>query len=705
MSNIDNEGLKRQKKPWGIGPIIGIIIGSAMLVTIIVGALLVGYMILDLPDISRLRSYNPPRVTEVYDEDHHILAYWYNEKRWPIPRDKIPQRVINAFLAAEDARFYEHPGVDLIGVLRAAIKDIEAGGIVQGASTITQQVTRSLLLSPEKSWIRKIKEAILAWQIDKALSKDEIITIYLNQIYLGYGAYGIEAAARTYFGKHVNELNLAETAMLAGLPQAPSRYSPFRNLALAKKRQEYVLRRMVDDGFITKEEAEKAKKTPIILKPEEIPQTPGVEYFLSEVRKELEEKYGEDKLFNDGLTIITTLKRSWQIQAYKSTMQGLKELIQRHPEDKELPNTLQAAFVAMDLKTGAVRAMLGGKDFRSSQFNYATQGKMQPGSAFKPVVYTTALAEKLISPNSIMVDEPISLTGPDSQHPWMPENFDKKYMGPITIRTALALSRNVIAVKLARMVGVKAIQRTARLMGIEAPLANDLSISLGSSAVPLIQLVQAYSTFPNLGKTVRPMFVEKVIDKNGNILEESKPSVSEATDPITAYQMVTLLEAVIQEGTGIYAKTLGIPAGGKTGTTDNYKDALFIGFTPETVAGVWVGRQDMQSLGRLETGGRAACPIWTSFMETTKKDMKKDAFDIPKGVTMVAFDKNTGDIVPYDQKDDNPDIALEPMPSEAVQQTSESAQPPQQQTPTQQKETNPPPSDSGRLKLPTWLKF
>ena len=700
MSNNDDEGLKRQRKPWGTGPIIGIILGSAMLVTLVAGALLVGYMILDLPDISSLRSYNPPRVTEVFDEDHHIIAYWYNEKRWPVPRDKIPKMVINAFLAAEDARFYEHPGVDFTGVLRAAIKNVEAGGIVQGASTITQQVTRSLLLSPERSWARKVKEAILAWQIDKALSKDEIVTIYLNQIYLGHGAYGIEAAARTYFGKHVNELSLSEAAMIAGLPQAPSRYSPFRNLAFAKKRQEYVLRRMVEEGFISKAEAEKAKAAPIILKAEEIPQTPGVEYFLSEVRKELEEKYGQDRLLNDGLKIITTLKRSWQIQAYKSAIQGLDALIKRHPEDKELPESLQTAFVAMDLETGAVRAMVGGRDFRSSQFNFATQGRMQPGSAFKPVIYTTALAEKVISPNSIMVDEPISLTGSDPQHPWTPENFDKKYMGPITIRTAIALSRNVISVKLARMVGVKAIHRTARLMGIDAPLANDLSIALGSSAIPLVQLVQAYGAFPNLGKTVKPMYVEKVMDRDGKVLEEPKPSVADAIDPVTAYQMVTLLEAVVQEGTGVYAKALGVPAGGKTGTTDNYKDALFIGFTPETVAGVWIGRQDMKSLGRLEVGGTAACPVWTSFMEITKKDLKKDAFDIPQGVTMVAFDKNTGDVVSYDQKD-NPGIALQPVPSDAAPQSPDATQPP----PASQKDMKTPESAPDRLKLPTWLKF
>ncbi len=700
MSHNENEedGLTRQKKPWGTGPIIGIIIGSALLVTLIIGSLIVGYMILDLPDVSSLRSYNPKRVTEVYDEDHHILAYWYTEKRWPIPRDKIPTKIIQAFLAAEDARFYEHPGVDFAGVLRAAIKNVEAGGIVQGASTITQQVVRSFFLTPEKSWVRKVKEAILAWQIDKMLSKDEIITIYLNQIYLGHGAYGIEAAARTYFGKHVNELNLAECAMLAGLPQAPSRYSPFRNFDFAKKRQEYVLRRMVEEGFITKDKAEKAKDTPIVLSDEEPPQTPDVEYFLSEVRRQLEEKYGEDKLLNDGLKIIVTLKRSWQIQAYKAAMKELDELIKRHPEDKDLPASLQVAFVAMDNSTGAIRAMLGGKDFKSSQFNFVTQGKMQPGSAFKPIVYTTALSEKLIAPNTILVDEPISLPGPDPQHPWMPENFDKKYMGPITMRTALALSRNVIEVKLAKMVGIKAIQNTARLMGIKAPLADDLSISLGSSAIPLIQLVRAYSAFPNLGKIVKPQYVEEVLDKDGNVLEKLNPVVKEAVDPIAAYQMVTLLEAVVQEGTGIYAKSLDMPAAGKTGTTDNYKDALFIGFTPDTVAGVWVGREDQKSLGRLETGGRAACPIWTDFMEITKKDMKKDAFDIPPGVTMVAFDKNTGDIVPYDQKDD-PGIALEPMPESSVAKQSEATPSSQGGAPSEPSGS----SGSGTLKLPTWL--
>jgi penicillin-binding protein 1A len=643
-------------------------------VSLAIGSLIIGYMLLGLPEISSLKSYSPPMVTEVLDSDHRPIAYWYKEKRWPVPISRMPDRLVQAFLAAEDARFYEHPGIDFMGVIRAIVKNVEAGEIVQGASTITQQVTRSLLLTREKSWLRKVKEAILAWQIDAALTKDEILTIYLNQIYFGQGAYGVESAARTYFAKHVDGLNLAECALFAGLPKAPSRYDPTRHMDLAKKRQNYVLRRMVEEGYITSEEAEEAKKTPIRLKRETLDPPPGTDYFLSEVKKELEARYGKKRLLTDGLTVTTTLKRDWQIKANEAVLQGLDNLSKRHTKDTELNQSVQAALVAIEAKTGAVQALWGGKDFKKFQFNLATQGRMQPGSAFKAIIYSTALSNGLVAPNTIVVDEPISLPGAKPQTMWEPENFDKTYMGPITIRTALTHSRNIISVKIAKVIGLTSIHDMARRMGIETPLANNLSISLGSSEVTVIEMARAFSTFPNMGKNIKPQFIQEVRNRKGEIIEQLEPFpnmgknikpqfiqevrnrkgeiieqlepvFSEAVDPVTAFQMVHLLRGVIQDGTGRNARVLGIPAGGKTGTTDNCRDAWFIGFTPEVVAAVWVGREDKKSLGKKETGGRVACPIWTYFMSVTKEEMIKQDFSMPQGIAMVLVDRQTGEII------------------------------------------------------------
>ncbi|MBW1670608.1 MAG: PBP1A family penicillin-binding protein [Deltaproteobacteria bacterium] len=675
---------KKFRKPlvWDYRPLLGILLGSALLVFLTIGSFIIGYMLLGLPEISSLKSYSPPMVTEVLDSDHRPIAYWYKEKRWPVPISRMPDSLVQAFLAAEDSRFYEHPGIDFMGVIRAIVKNVEAGGIVQGASTITQQVTRSLLLTPEKSWLRKVKEAILAWQIDAALTKDEILTIYLNQIYFGQGAYGVESAARTYFAKHVDGLNLAECALFAGLPKAPSWYDPTKHMDRAKKRQHYVLRRMVEEGYITSDEAEEAKKTPIRLKRETLDPPPATDYFLSEVRKELEARYGKKRLLTDGLTVITTLKRDWQIKANEAVLQGLDSLYKRHTKDRELNQFAQAALVAIETKTGAVQALWGGKDFNKSQFNLATQGRMQPGSAFKAIIYSTALYNGLVAPNTIVVDEPISLPGADSQTMWEPENFDKTYMGPITIRTALIYSRNIISVKIARVIGLTSIHDMAGRMGIETPLANNLSISLGSSEVTLIEMARAFSTFPNLGKNIKPQFIQEVRNRKGERIEQLEPVFTEAVDPLTAFQMVHLLEGVIREGTGRSARALGIPAGGKTGTTDNCRDAWFIGFTPEVVAAVWVGREDKKTLGEKETGGRVACPIWTSFMSATKEEMIKQDFSIPQGIALVPVDRQTGEII-IPKKDDETSFVWEAMREDLL-------------TPLH--------PSSGKFRLPSWLK-
>ncbi len=638
---------RRKKSPriWGAQSILIILFTSCLLVTASTMALMTAYLMLDLPSIMQLKKYSPPMVTEVYSSDGKVLAYWYREKRWPIPIRKIPKRLIHAFLAAEDSRFYEHRGIDFIGVLRAVVKNVEAGGIVQGASTITQQVTRSLLLTPERSWMRKIKEAILAWQIDGTLSKNEILNIYLNQIYLGAGTYGVEAAARTYFAKHVQQLNVAECAMIAGLTQAPTKYNPLRHYKRARRRQEYVLRRMFEEGYISDKQLSRALSYKLRFGTERLRPVPGAEYFIQEVKKDLIGRYGQKRLLEDGFRIYTTLETKWQKNALSCVKNGLEKIVARHKRDRALKQNIQSAMLAMDAQTGAIKAMIGGTDFTKSQFNLATQGRMQPGSSFKPVVYSTAMAKGLIQPNTMIVDEPISLQGTDNKKMWEPRNFDKSYMGPITVRTALTFSRNIISVKIARMVGVKAIIQQAQRMGITVPLAQNLSIALGSSAVPLIQMVQAYSTFVNLGRTVEPQMIEQVTDRNGRIIEMLDPELHRALDPITAFQMAYLLMGVVQDGTGRRARAVGIPVGGKTGTTNNYKDAWFMGFSPEVVTGVWIGRKDRKSLGRLETGGRAACPVWTDFMKSTVKDLTKKTYDIPDGIAFVPVDRQTGEIV------------------------------------------------------------
>ena len=596
---------RKNKAPrrWGAQPILIILWTSCLVVTAGAFALMMGYMMLDLPPIIQLKYYEPPMVTEVYSSDGKKLAYWYQQKRWPVSIEKIPRRLINAFLAAEDSRFYEHRGIDFIGVLRAAIKNFEAGGIVQGASTITQQVTRSLLLSPERSWLRKLKEAILAWQIDGTLSKNQILNIYLNQIYLGGGAYGVEAAARTYFAKHVQQLNIAECALIAGLTQAPSKYNPLRHFKRARHRQKYVLRRMYQEGYIDEDQYRSALARKLRFRKEKLYPPEGSRYFIQEVKKDLLRRYGSKRLLNDGFRIFTTLDSRWQDKAAECMKQGLGRVLKRHKKDKALRNNIQGALLAMDAQTGAIKAMIGGTDFSKSQYNLATQGRMQPGSSFKPIVYTTAMQKGIIQPNTIVIDEPISFKGTDNNKMWKPQNFDKKYMGPITIRTALTLSRNIISVKVARMTGINAVIKQARRMGITVPLSHNLSIALGSSAVPLIQMVRAYSSFVNQGQIVTPQFIEHISDRHGRIIEMLDPEFQRAMDQDTAFQMAYLLMGVVQNGTGRAARAVGVPVGGKTGTTNNYKDAWFMGFSPEFVTGVWVGRKDRKSLGRLETGG------------------------------------------------------------------------------------------------------
>jgi penicillin-binding protein 1A len=594
----------------------------------------------NLPTVQSLKNYSPSVVTLVYSQDNKVIGEYFTERRYTVPLDQIPPLLIQAFVAAEDAHFFEHRGIDYISIVRAAFKNIEHMEIVQGGSTITQQIIKSMLLSPQKSFSRKIKEAILAHRIEKYLTKNEILALYLNQIYLGHGAYGVEAASKTYFGKTVIDLNLAEIALLAGLPKAPATYSPFRYPDRAKSRQLYVLDRMVERGYITPEEAEKVNKTVIRLMPHEGRVQIEAPYFTEYVRKYVIEKYGEEKLYRGGLKIYTTLNLYIQEAAEKACKQGLLEFEQREGYGNK-GSPIQAALLCIDVHTGDIRALVGGKDFSQNEFNRAIQSRRQPGSAFKPVVYAAAL-DKGFTPASLINDSPVIYPFGQNGAPWKPENYDGEYHGPTTLRKALTNSVNVVTVKILERIGVNYVVNYAHNLGVKSPLSPDLTLALGSSGVSLLELVRAYAAFPTLGALIEPVFITKIVDRNGVILEENRPRMIQVMSPQTAYLMTSILQSVVEEGTGRKVAALRYPCAGKTGTTNEFRDAWFIGYTPDLIAGVWVGFDDRRTLGRGETGAQAASPIWLYFMQKVVEDTPIRFFTIPDGIVFMKIDARTG---------------------------------------------------------------
>ena len=705
----------------------------------------------NLPQIASLQDYKPSIVTSVYGDDGSLIAEYYLERRIVVPLERIPPVLIEAFVAAEDSRFFEHEGIDFLGILRALWKNIKAGGIVQGGSTITQQVTKSLLLSPERSFTRKLKEAILAYRIEKHLSKEGILFLYLNQIYLGHGAYGVQAAAQNYFGKDVEELSLAECAMLAGLPQAPSRYSPYSDPTRAKERQVYVLNRMVADGYISTNQAAEALAYELEIKERRDWNIGNVPYFSEHIRRYLEEKYGDEVLFREGLQVYTTVNVAFQHAAQRAIKKGLYALDKRQgyrgpldhlaPEEiepffktlkestdesqleqgtvvkgvvigvsskeksvsvrlneglgtlplenmewarkpdpeiaygtRKVPDPakvlrvgdvilvglvdqdtksenwilaleqvpeVQGALLCMENSSGHVKAMVGGFDFNISQFNRAVQSRRQPGSAFKPFTYAAAL-DKGYTPATTIIDSPIIYTDEEMDWKWKPKNYKEKFYGPTLFRTALIFSRNVVTIKILRDIGIDYVIDYARRFGITSPLSRDLSLALGSSGVSLLELTNAYSVFANLGELVSPVFIVKILDREGNVLEEHTTQKERVLDKDSAYVMTHLLQEVVKYGTGWRAKALKRPAAGKTGTTNKLQDAWFIGFTPSYVSGVWVGFDDDTTLGKYETGSRAANPIWVDFMKQILADKPVKVFEVPESVVFAKIDAKTG---------------------------------------------------------------
>ena len=762
-----NRSKKRQHGGLTLYVIYAFIISA--IVPLLIGVLLFLYYSNRLPDFKPLKERNLNAHSIVYSEEDAVVGKFLMDNRIPIPYERIPKPLVEAFIAAEDAEFFKHKGIDYKGIARAMFKNLIAGRIVQGGSTITQQVTKTFFLTPKRSLLRKLKEVAYAFGLERNLTKEEILFLYLNNIYLGNGAYGVEAAAESYFNKRTEQLNLAEIAMMAGLVKAPSRYSPIHNLKRAKDRQAYVLTRMVEVGIISPEEKQKALRTPLKIQSRESAYFSKAPYFTEFIRQQVERKYGKEKLYQEGLRIYTTLDLSLQKMAQRSLEMGLRELDKRQgfrgpiqtlslnelkslshqkkeavtplaqneifegvilskddskkfftvwvedrkgilpfseaawalhvkptphfkpqkvkdPSDllkigdvvqvrvKESPKkgqplilildqepVAQGALLCIDPKTGYVKAMVGGRDFSESQFNRAIHSRRQPGSAFKPIIYAAAL-EKGYNPSTVLMDSPVEYEDQDGGTYWAPKNYDKNFMGPITFRNALAHSRNVVTVKILEDIGVDYALKFIKKLGIESPIKRDLSIALGTSGVSMLELTQAFAVFADGGERIKPIFIKKIVTMKGEVIEENYPYVEleekeddeETPDspslvpkervisPQSAFIMTHLLEGVVQHGTGQRAKVLGRPIAGKTGTSSDYADAWFIGYTPSLLTSVWVGFDDKTSLGKDETGARAALPIWVSFMSQALKDTSIEGFKVPEGITLVKVNIETG---------------------------------------------------------------
>lgn len=706
------------------------------------------YLMARLPRVDRLADYKPPIVSQVFGDDGSLVGEFYLERRSVVPVNQMPRKLIQAFVSAEDASFYQHKGIDYFGIVRAAFKNLISMRKKEGASTITQQVTKSMLLTPEKKFSRKIKEAILAKRMEEKLSKDEILYLYLNQIYLGAGAYGVQVAAETYFGKNVEQLNLAEMALLAGLPKAPNTYSPIKHMDKARERQAYVLERMVKEGYITQAEADHARQTPIVIRSMKKVNNEQSAYFLEHLRIQLEEKYGEEQLYKGGLKIYTTMNAEMQRAAFESVKNGLKAVDKRQgfrgaikylkeddvdafctkveegidsaalktgetyqgvvvglnpdrgeaivrvgdrkgtltrknmawagktamvssytrPEKGVRALTLgsvlevsvvspeankegaqfaldqtpdvQASLVAVDPRTGGIKAMVGGYDFRKSQFNRAIQAKRNAGSAIKPIIYAAAL-EKGMTPATVIEDAEVEY--PDGAGgTWKPKNYDNTYRGPVTMREALTYSINMVSIKILEQIGAPYAVEFARKLGITSKMDPNLALALGAASVSPLELTSAYAVFANKGLQLPSFSITRVTDRDGTVLQQYQPPVPvPAVSPEASYVITNLMQSVVMSGTG-HRASIGRPVAGKTGTTNDSKDAWFVGYIPQLVAGVWVGYDQERSLGAGGSGGMAAAPIWGEFMQKGIASLPAEDFEAPENISFVLINSRTG---------------------------------------------------------------
>lgn len=591
----------------------------------------------DLPEVRILEEYKPSVTSRVYSDSNKLLAEFYLENRTPVNIAEVPEMLVKALIATEDTRFYSHHGLDLRGIGRALYRNIRAGKVLEGGSTLTQQLAKVLFLTPERSYSRKLKEMILSLRIEQRYTKHEILSLYLNQIYFGSGAYGVEAAAKIYFGKTVKDLNIAECALLAGLPRSPKYYSPFKAPTSALGRRAYVLNRMVAVGAITKDQAEDAKRTLLPVQNSFKAGGPAP-YFVEYVRQKVEERFGSSILYTGGLNIYTSINDELQQYAEQSISSGLAMIESRHRKKER--SALQSALIALEPSTGRIQAMVGGRDFNQSQFNRAWQALRQPGSAFKPILFAAAL-DKGFGASDLLDDSPFSIKL-DRKNYWAPENFTRSYQGSVTLRKALAQSLNIPTIRLLEKIGVDDAIQYARKLGIKSQLHPYLSLALGSSDVTLSELTTAFAVFANHGTRIGPVSILTITDSAGRILYTNDSMPVEVIKPETAFLMTNLLKGAIESGTGWKARELGRPAAGKTGTTNDYRDAWFIGYTPVLVTGVWVGYDDQKSIGPKETGARAALPIWLDFMKKAHTNRGPEDFTVPAGILFKQVDPKTG---------------------------------------------------------------
>lgn len=700
-----------------------------------------------IPSIEELTEFKEAVGTKIYADDNTLVGEIKVQKGVFVSIDKMPKHLIDAVVSIEDTRFWKHSGIDYIAIARALLKDIAHIGIKEGGSTITQQLAKVVFLTPEKTLKRKIREASLAVKIEKNLSKKEILELYLNRVYFGHGAYGVEMAAKTYFGKSVKDLNLVESALIAALIKAPATYSPYNNMMRAKDRQETVLMRMEDEGYIKKDEREKAVKQTIYLSSLKR----GMEtykYFIEYVKKYLEEKYDEDAIYKGGMKVYTTLDKNMQAAAQKSLQAGLRELDKRrgwrgpvgHKEDidvekemkgndiygslimqgddvisglvlkvtdkeavvkyrgligklkvndalwarvvidkktnkqttiknftlqkilkpgdiirvavknvkgKEINLTLEqepeveGAVVAMEQKTGFIRVIVGGYDYSKSEYNRAIYAKRQPGSAFKPIIYAAGM-DNGFTPASIIEDEPVTYTGGEKGD-WIPSNYDNEFHGPTRLRDGLAFSRNVVTVKLLDAIGIGKVIDFTRTLGYTGDIQRDLSIALGTISLTPIELANMYSVFANYGNKPKAIAVKYIADSKGRVIDSNDPESAQIISQQTAFLITSMMQDVVNYGTGHRIKALGKPVAGKTGTTNEYRDAWFVGYTTGLTSCVWVGFDDVRPLGEKETGSRAASPIWLSFMKSAVLGASEAVeFKIPDGIEEYMIDPSTG---------------------------------------------------------------
>ncbi|MDH4162426.1 MAG: PBP1A family penicillin-binding protein [Nitrospirota bacterium] len=602
---------------------------------------LILYSVWDLPEVHQLEEYKPSITTRVYSSSNRLLAEFFLENRTPVNINDVPDMLIKALIATEDARFNSHFGVDVRGILRASYRNIRAGKILEGGSTLTQQLAKVLFLTPERNYRRKLKEMLLALKIEQRYTKREILSFYLNQIYFGNGAYGVESAAQTYFGKNSRDLTLAECALLAGLPRSPKYYSPFLSPDGARKRRSYVLQRMTVLKVISEEAASEADRSPLPDQRKFVQKGPNpAPYFVEYIRQKVEERFGSGILYSGGLNIYTSIDDTLQSYAEDSVHSWLATLEKNTKRPAADGYKVQAAFVVISPSTGHILAMVGGRDYAESQFNRAWQALRQPGSAFKPVVYAAAI-EKGYSAVDRLTDAPLTVKL-DGKNTWMPENFTRTFQGSVTLRKALAQSLNVPTVRLLADIGMEDAVRFAKKLGINSALKEVPSLALGSSDITLLELTSVYATFANQGIRLDPVAIIQITDSTGRILYSNEPAPVQAMRPETAYIITNLLKGVVERGTGWKARELGRPVAGKTGTTNDYRDAWFIGYTPTLAAGVWVGYDDQRSLGSKATGARAALPLWMTFMKQALRGTEPADFPVPANIIFKNIDPRSG---------------------------------------------------------------